>query len=62
MKDRNENPEGIAVFPRSIARGMAKAEIGSSRLSKYSWRQAAAARSGKQIRTQKGARHAERSE
>ena len=62
MKDRNENPEGIAVFPRSIARGMAKAEIGSSSLSGHPWRLAAATRAGKYARRQKGDQHAKRSE
>ena len=62
MKDRNSETEGIAVFPRSIARGMAKAEIGSNSLSKHPWRLAAAARAGKYARKKKGANHAERSE
>ena len=62
MKDRNSETEGIAVFPRSIARGMAKAEIGSNSLSKHPWRLAAAARAGKYAKKKKGARNAERSE
>lgn len=35
--DRNQNP----VHPRKLARSMAKARIGSSKLSRHDWRRAA---------------------
>ena len=62
MKEPRMDIEGIRIFPRGLARGMAKAEIGSNSLSKHPWRLAAAARAGKYARKKKGARNAERSE
>lgn len=62
MKEPRMDIEGIRIFPRGLARGMAKAEIGSSSLSGHPWRLAAATRAGKYARRQKGDKHAERSE
>ena len=62
MKDRNSETEGIAVFPRSIARGMAKAEIGSNRLMNEDWRLAAAVRAEKYSNPKlRGIKYAKRS-
>jgi len=49
----------INVFPRRLARRMAKAEIGSNRIKGMHWRLAAAARAARFAK--KGGTHAERS-